>query len=102
MKIYVRQGSKMTNEKEGRGEDQRKGKGRNVAEDNGDKKNFTTVINGKDRENKRKRERERVKEIKRWKRRGGIEEERKTMKRGARSFSKQRGRERSRIHATRP
>lgn len=38
MKIYVRQGSKMTNEKEDRGEDQNKGKGRNTAEDNGDKK----------------------------------------------------------------
>lgn len=30
----------MTNEKEGRGEDQKKGKGRNVAEDNGDKKTW--------------------------------------------------------------
>lgn len=38
MKIYVRQGNKMTNEKEGRGEDQKKGKGRNVAEDNGNEK----------------------------------------------------------------
>ena len=59
MKIYVRQGSKMTNEKEDRREDQNKGKGRNTAEDNVDKKNLATVINGKDRENKRERERER-------------------------------------------